>query len=388
MNGNMKRIIPLILVIVVCVLAACQHTHSFGEWEVVKNPTCTESGTKERWCSCGEKQSEEIPATGHIEIIDQGTEATCTSTGKTEGKHCSICGKVIVFQTSIPATGHKYQLISDTATCTEDGKKEYKCSVCSDTYSVASVALGHKYSGSKITKQPTCTEPGEKSYECTKCHQSLTEQIEPLGHEYSLKSTKEATCTEDGEKIFVCSRCNHSYSEPIRAEGHSYDAGKITKQPTCTEAGVRTITCTKCRQSYTEALVALGHNFVNGTCSRCGVNNIKILVSKSAPFTIENWASATFSKTIIEISKLEVSMESSKIVIEGVACITNFITSNQYASPSKMFYFELFDEDGVKVEQTLVNLSTQKINEKVSFSSWISITNLKGTYTLKCVPIS
>lgn len=32
------------------------HTHNFGEWEVVTEPTCTQEGLRERVCACGEKE--------------------------------------------------------------------------------------------------------------------------------------------------------------------------------------------------------------------------------------------------------------------------------------------------------------------------------------------
>ncbi len=35
--------------------------HEYGEWVVVKEPTTTETGLKERTCSCGDKETEEIP---------------------------------------------------------------------------------------------------------------------------------------------------------------------------------------------------------------------------------------------------------------------------------------------------------------------------------------
>ena len=68
----MKKIALLILSITILLcLVACnqgqnqvptpEHTHSFGEWSVSKNATCTEDGVKARYCNCGEKQSESIP---------------------------------------------------------------------------------------------------------------------------------------------------------------------------------------------------------------------------------------------------------------------------------------------------------------------------------------
>ena len=42
-----------------------KHTHSWGDWSEVKAPTCTEAGSKERTCECGEKDTQPISALGH-----------------------------------------------------------------------------------------------------------------------------------------------------------------------------------------------------------------------------------------------------------------------------------------------------------------------------------
>ncbi len=44
----------------------------------------------------------------HIEVIDAAVAPTCTATGLTEGKHCSVCGTVLVKQTTTPALVHNY----------------------------------------------------------------------------------------------------------------------------------------------------------------------------------------------------------------------------------------------------------------------------------------
>ena len=43
----------------------CSH-HHYGDWNIIKEASCTETGTKERVCTvCGSKESGEVPALGH-----------------------------------------------------------------------------------------------------------------------------------------------------------------------------------------------------------------------------------------------------------------------------------------------------------------------------------
>ncbi|MCD7921424.1 MAG: glycosyl hydrolase 53 family protein [Clostridiales bacterium] len=66
--------------------------------------TCTEDGASVYTCTgCGDTYTEVIAATGHTVVIDEAVAATETSTGLTEGSHCSVCGEVLVAQEVIPA---------------------------------------------------------------------------------------------------------------------------------------------------------------------------------------------------------------------------------------------------------------------------------------------
>ena len=72
-------------------------------------PTCTETGLTEgkhcSVCSAVLVEQEVVKAKGHTEVIDKAVEPTCTKTGLTEGKRCSVCSAVLVEQEVVPALG-------------------------------------------------------------------------------------------------------------------------------------------------------------------------------------------------------------------------------------------------------------------------------------------
>ena len=78
--------------------------HEYGDFEILKNPTCTEKGQKGKVCSkCGKiKDQQPIPATGHIPVTDPAVAPTETTDGLTEGSHCGVCGVVLQAQEVIP----------------------------------------------------------------------------------------------------------------------------------------------------------------------------------------------------------------------------------------------------------------------------------------------
>lgn len=78
--------------------------HEYGDFEILKNPTCTEKGQKGKICKkCGKiTEKTDIPATGHTPVTDPAVAPTETTDGLTEGSHCSRCGAVLQAQEVIP----------------------------------------------------------------------------------------------------------------------------------------------------------------------------------------------------------------------------------------------------------------------------------------------
>jgi len=171
-------------------------------------------------------------------VTDKAVAATCTESGLTEGKHCSVCNEVLVAQEVIPATGHTFV----------DG--ECSCG-----------AEDPDYVKPTEPSEPEETEPTEPSEpeETEPTEPSEPEETEPT--KPSEPEETEPTKPSEPEETEPTKPTEPEETKPTEPSHVCEFQAEVTK-PTCTEKGYTTYTCS-CGESYVgDEVAALGHTEV------------------------------------------------------------------------------------------------------------------------------
>ena len=238
--------------------------HAFGEWQVSTPSTCIKEGVEKRVCErCLAEETRSLPLAEHDFGEWTATkEPDCTESGSQE-RICSVCHKTETAE--IPAVGHKYVLVKESpATCTENGKKIFECSVCQDKKEeITEDKLNHDFGGAAA-----CAE----GVACIRCGKERL----PLPHSHAKREI-EPTCTESGYSEEYCTECGKILSKIENAEpsGHDFCEWTVTKEPDCTEAGSQERICSVCHTTETAEIPAVGHKYIlveerPATCAKNG----------------------------------------------------------------------------------------------------------------------
>jgi len=231
--------------------------HTFDEGVTVE-PTCEENGYTRYTCVCGYYYDDNIvQATGHeCEMVV--IEPTCTKEGKKYEK-CTIC-QAVINEEVLPTVDHVMNEVTTAPTCTEAGSVVKSCENCDFVETTVIEATGHSYK-SEVTA-PTCTTQGYTTHTCTVCGDTkIDTYVDPTGHSYGNWTVRtQAGCESEGVEYRTCSVCGNEETRAIDAKGHSYSA--VVTEPTCTEQGYTTYTCTVCDHSYVaDEVAAKGHDY-------------------------------------------------------------------------------------------------------------------------------
>ena len=231
--------------------------HEFGEWDILAEQTCEQDGKQKHICNnCKFEETITLKATGHKEMIIEGVKPTCEDIGYTEGKICSVCKSILKARTVLEPLRHKMSewkpnrdlvvdecngthsrhCLNEGCTYVEDGDCEYKT----------------------IPIKPTCEKRGYSIHTCEICNDSFEHDIvEATGHNWSGVYT---LLHENGNYYHI-QNCLNPDCTSINKELCDFDTENgVIENATCTLNGTIKYSCKTCKQEKKEFYEkALGH---------------------------------------------------------------------------------------------------------------------------------
>ncbi len=219
------------------------HVHTWGEWEVEVQPTCTKEGVQKRSCAeCDDFETQSISAKGHTMDERETVEpSTCIKTG-TERRGCTECDYVELWELA---------------------------------YS------NHVMGNWSITLPATCTQFGTQQRTCSVCRQYVeTESIEPKPHSYDLLTGKCSSCISVRYSTGLSFASNYDGTCYVNGIGSCTDTYVIVPPTSPTGEKVRSVNLASCKQIIHVALPEGATLLANYAFRGC-VNLQSILIPKT-----------------------------------------------------------------------------------------------------------
>ena len=270
------------------------HTPAAAVIENYIASSCTETGSYDKvvYCSvCNAeilRESKTLAPTGHNVGIDKAKAPTCTKTGLTVGKHCSVCSQVLVSQEMVGVIDHTVVIDKAKApTCNKTGLTEGKhCSVCSQVLVAQETinVIDHTVVIDEA-KAPTCNKTGlTEGKHCSVCSEVLVAQetVSVLDHTVVIDEAIAPTCTKtgltEGKHCSVCSAVI-VVQKPVNTKTHSFivkniNNNRLAAAANCKSGAQYYYSCVFCGARGTNTFTVGGptekHNMdASGYCTLC-----------------------------------------------------------------------------------------------------------------------
>ena len=155
------------------------YREEWSDWEIIRQPTCTEPGLRTRSSNMGTSERE-----------------------------------------SIPAAGHQYGpwALTQEATCQQPARETHTCRVCGHSEWRVSGGLGpHQWSEWTVVREPAPGAPGLRQRQCAVCGVTFqTNKVKALGHVDENQDAKCDRCSTsmafDGSPTDVCKVCGRVHN--------------------------------------------------------------------------------------------------------------------------------------------------------------------------------
>ena len=281
----------------VCEYKKDKTPHSWGNWTLTTTePTLNTTGTAERTCDCGEKDTKsDVPALTDTAVWTKDEEQHVEPTEEAKGKdvYTSEYGEVTITLDKLP---HSLTHIDETpATETEEGVKEHwHCEGCGKNFAdengttemtdtdLTIPVIGHTHTLAHIPEVPaTETAAGTKEHwHCSGCGKDFADEngtteitdltIPVIGHTHTLTHVPEVPATETTtgtKEHWHCDGCGKDFADEngttemtdtdltIPVIGHTHTLAHIPEVPaTETTAGTKEHWhCEGCGKDFADA---------------------------------------------------------------------------------------------------------------------------------------
>lgn len=274
----MKRLLILAMIatfiVAIFTITSCECEHEFGDWEVKKEATCTENGSRTRICIKCNKFTQEIEtlAKGHNfnnQVVNASyfkQESTCKQSA--QYYYSCQCGEkgTDAFEFGIVGD-HEYIYVPlrngiHQKVCKYDEEdvviqnctgEEPNCdmrAVCESCNAEYGSVKEHQYELQEVIKEASCSEEGKELYKCT-CGATEERALKKIPHDFTKSAfTIEPDCgkKQNGVRQNICSVCGtaDSYGK-VELIQWTHDYEEVRVEATCQSPGVVTLTCKSCK---------------------------------------------------------------------------------------------------------------------------------------------
>ncbi len=236
--------------------------HSKSDIVTLTEATCSQNGKGAFLCSyCGKiYEYTTLPNPGHVAGVRKLIkEATCTETGEYEYR-CKFCD-LLMDTAVVPTVPHEWMGVTES--CLKKINSTLTCKNCGATKKIVVEPTGYHDFKYVTVKEATCTEDGEKIKKCSVCGAVSDEEpqkISALGHKTEWRTVSTASCKTEGRRINLCTRCGEILKEattPIQEHVIAEGTYVIDEPATTEQEGKAHYTCSKCREFVWVTIPAL-----------------------------------------------------------------------------------------------------------------------------------
>ena len=222
--------------------------HAWGEW---KHDAATAEADATHTRVCGKDASH--TQTKACDFTSQVTQNQTADQPEITTYTCKDCGYSYAKETK-PALGHTHKYGTPVADYTSgeafvEGKDYTHTATCTGEGTCSQPTKTDKctFNNGVETKAATCTEPGVKNFTCTECGGTYTVAIPATDHAWGQWKHDAATAEADATHTRVCAN-DASHKETKACDF----TAKVTQEATLDQPEITTYTCKDCGYSYTK----------------------------------------------------------------------------------------------------------------------------------------